>query len=141
MTISDNQKKTMKLIFTLAVLAALGACQDDPEIRYAVAPELEGYVQIFYSEAAERGEMLPRNLVAELNPNIQSVVRTNVNRGQYYLYVSPTIFNEMKSKGMENEIEAMVSHGMAELFVKKASVAMTEYATYHREGFFDSIFQ
>lgn len=56
----SNREYNMKYLYCLLILAALGACQDENETVYSVAPELTPYVEAFYAEASQSGKLSPR---------------------------------------------------------------------------------
>ena len=126
-----------RYILPILILAALGACQDENEVRYSVDPQLQPYVDTFYNEAAERGVVIPKNLVAELNEVVQGISTAEIDNGQYYLHFNATMFDGFKAAGVESQIEANIYGKLAEVFRKKSF--MTKVAT-DKESYFDEVF-
>jgi hypothetical protein len=136
-------------ILPLLILAALGACQDENEIQYSINPELQPYVDIFYSEAAARGAEIPKNLVADFKQEIQGITKGDKIQGQNYLYVRPELFAGFN----ENQREAYTIYSLAKLFLEisqpcidvdynnPATPCETEINNYEREATFNSFFE
>lgn len=127
--------KNKSLLF-LALIAVLTSCHDD-DTQYAVAPELETYVNTFISEAQERGVTIPKNnLIAELTDfKAQAVANTATDGDQKYLYVHKGLFDYSVSSGQTSLIEYNIFNALGEIFVSnKVTVAQ-----YEREAFFNEL--
>jgi hypothetical protein len=119
------------------ILLSLGACQEENEILYSVDLALAPYVDTFYSEAAERGTTIPKNLIAEFKA-VQAITKGDKRNGQNYLYVDPAIFRGFN----ETQREAQIVYRLANIFLHKPEpglVGLTE--SYDREQAFNSFFE
>lgn len=131
--------------YLILFLAALGACQEENEIVYSVDPALAPYVETFYAEVAERGEVIPKNLIAEFSQNIQGITKGDRMHGQNYLYVNEVMFGNLG----EIQREAFIAHQLAGTFLGAVQPCIDkalnspprdckyEIAKYDRESTFD----
>lgn len=130
--------------YLLIFLAALGACQEENSTIYSVDPALSPYVDTFYAEAAERGVIPPRNLIAEFK-GIQAGVEVDMRGDQNYLFVHPTTFERMGAGALEVQIYSRLGG----LFLKRSTsedysfMNPDIYAAYNpadKEALFDELF-
>ena len=131
--------------YLLIILAALGACQEDNEVIYSVDPALATYVDTFYAEASERGVAIEKNLVAEIDANIQSISTSTKNMDQNIIKVSP-IFQGLDTR----QREAHIYYRMAQVFLhididEGESFANPDYMfqpynPINKEAMFDNLF-
>lgn len=136
-------------LFCLLVLVAT-ACNEDNEIVYSVDPELQPYVNTFYTEAAERNVVIPKNLIAEIKA-VQSAAQVDTQYGQNYLYFDPINLDYYVQNAGERFIEAHIYNRLGGLFLKRSP--STEYSFMNpevryggynpddKEALFDELFQ
>lgn len=130
-------KNMKRCILPVLILAALGACQDENEIQYSVNPELQPYVDVFYSEAAARGAVIPKNLVADFKQEIQGITKGDKIQGQNYLYVRPELFTGFT----DGEREAQIVYRMANIFLLTPEPGLDALTSpYDREATFNALF-
>lgn len=124
----------MRNYLCLFILAALGACQEENEVIYSVDPALAQYVETFYSEAAERGVTIPKNLVAEFG-EVQAIAKGETTHGQNYLSVSKAMFDGFN----DSQREAQIVYQLAGIFFHVSEPGLIGLSSpYNRETAFDS---
>lgn len=129
----------------LLILVIFSACSEDVEMVYSVDPNLQPYVDTFYSEASERGVVIEKNLVAEIDVNIQSISTGDRSMDQNIVRVSP-IFLGLDTR----QQEAHIYYRMAQVFLrvdidKGESFANPDfmfkpYNPVNKEAMFDNLF-
>lgn len=108
-------------IVTIAIVIILAGCQEENETVYSIDSALDPYVSTFYAEAAERGVVIPKNLIGEIKLG-QSMVETYTQHNQNYLYFQPTSFDYYIKRNEERFIEAHVYNRLGGLFLKRSPI-------------------
>lgn len=137
-------------ILPLALLIFFASCNEENETIYSVDPALESYVSAFYTEAAERGVTIPRNLIAELKA-IQGISHAQTDYEQNKLYFNDTMFANFKAAGVEPLIEAHVFYRLGGLLLHREisedlsfmnpAFMFEPYNSENKEAMLDRLFQ
>lgn len=112
--------KKVNLILCALCVFAITSCDED-ETSYSVTPELQGYVESFYQEAALRGKDLPKNnLIASLNSDCQGITQIKKDDEQWILEFDKKVFDSFSSAGNpNNKIESFVFHELGKIVLKR----------------------
>lgn len=118
-----TKKYTVRnLIFAGLLMCALTSCEDN-ETRYSVTPELQQYVESFYTEGQQRGKDLPKtNLIINLS-NCQAITEITKDGDQWVLNFN-TGFMDYYS---DNQIEATIFHELGKIVLNKGIIKTPTY--------------
>lgn len=131
-------------IVTVVTFVLIISCDEANETIYRVDPQLSSYVSIFYEQAAARGVIVDKNLIAEVK-HIQGISQADNIMGQNYIRFNPEMLT-LDAK----QIEAHVYYRMAQVFfhinisdgVSFANPAFMfkPYDSQNKDAMFDNMF-
>ena len=143
--------KHLNIAFNMVFVVIAAACAN--EERYAIEPDLELFVDRFYSEGEARGLIIEReNLIVmiknDLNKIDQAWGLSKRKGGQRFVYIDREYYDDMLRGNNLEEIEFLVFHELGHALLGRGhltgvkSIMNTGWTSYYgqRKEFIDELF-